>query len=368
VAIAEVASIGSNPLMKFGINIAPSWDSWKVVKRAEELGFDYASFIDSQLINADMFVSMTAAAMKTDRIHLGTGVIIPSNRLAPVAACALASLNAIAPGRIHMGVGTGFTGRRTMGLGPMKLADMFDWIDVVEKLLAGETTDAEIEGGKRVVRFMNPELKLINIKDPIPITISALGPRGRRMVAEKGYAWTNTVASVRRAEAAMDDMKAAWMEAGRNPGDMLATANCGGTVLSKPDDWNADYVRAEAGPSSAISLHNLAEEAEFGSIGHKPPSELERLVAEYGKIYETYEPKNGRYLTNHKSHLMVVRPEEEHLISGDFIRATTLSGTKEKLRDDIRALKAMGYTTFTTHVRTALPKMVEKWANVIEGV
>lgn len=354
--------------MKFGINIAPSWDSWKLVKRAEELGFDYASFIDSQLINADTFVSMTAAAMKTDRIHLGTGVIIPSNRLAPVAASALASLNAIAPGRIHMGVGTGFTGRRTMGLGPMKLADMFDWIEVVEKLLAGELVEAEIEGGMHPVRFMNPELELINIKDPVPITVSALGPRGRRMVAERGYAWTNTVGNLDRAQAAMDDMKAAWTGAGRDLADLKATANCGGTVLAKPDDWDADYVRAEAGPSSAITLHNLAEEAEFGSIGHKPPPELARLVDEYRKIYERYEPAHARYLGNHKNHLMTVRPEEEHLIGGDFIRATTLSGTKEELRDKLRALEDMGYTTFTTHVRTVLPEMVEKWADVIEGV
>ncbi|MAM68453.1 MAG: hypothetical protein CMM12_06820 [Rhodospirillaceae bacterium] len=354
--------------MKFGINIAPSWDSWKVVKRAEELGFDYASFIDSQLINADMFVSMTAAAMKTDRIHLGTGVIVPSNRLAPVAASALASLNAIAPGRIHMGVGTGFTGRRTMGLGPMKLADMFDWIDVVEKLLAGELVEAKIEGDTHPVRFMNPEMELINIKDPIPVNVSALGPRGRRMVAVRGYRWTNTVGNLVRAEAAMADMKTAWTEAGRDLSDLHATANCGGTVLASPDDWDADYVQAEAGPSSAITLHNLAEEAEFGSIGHKPPPELAKLVEEYRKVYESYEPHNARYLANHKNHLMTVRPEEKHLITGDFIRATTISGTKEEVQDKIRALKDMGYTLFTTHVRTVLPEMVEKWADVIEGV
>lgn len=367
-AIAENAPMGSNRQMKFGINIAPSWDSWKIVKRAEELGFDHASFIDSQLINADMFVSMTAAAMKTNRIHLGTGVLIPSNRLAPVSASALASLNAIAPGRIHMGVGTGFTGRRTMGLGPMKLADMFDYIEVVEQLLAGNIVDAEIEGGRRAIRFMNPELELINIKDPIPVHVSALGPRGRRMVAERGYRWTNTVGNLDRAQAAMDDMKTAWTEAGRDVADLWANANCGGAVLKNADDWDADYVRAEAGPSSAITLHNLAEEAEFGSIGHKPPPALEKLVAEYRKIYETYEPADARYLANHKNHLMTVRPEEEHLITGDFIRATTISGTKEELRDKIRALEDMGYTLFSTHVRATRPEMIEGWADVIAGI
>ena len=64
---------------------------------------------------------MGAAAVQTSRIRLATGVLIPSNRIAPVAAGALASLNALAPGRIDFGISTGFTARRTMGLGPVRL-------------------------------------------------------------------------------------------------------------------------------------------------------------------------------------------------------------------------------------------------------
>jgi 5,10-methylenetetrahydromethanopterin reductase len=354
--------------MKYGINIAPAADSWKIVKRAEELGFDYAWFIDSQLINADMFVSMAAAALKTDRIRLGTGVLIPTNRLAPVAASALASLNALAPGRIDMGYGTGFTGRRTMGLGPMKLSTMFDYINVVEKLLAGEMVDALIEGEMHPVRFMNPELELINIKDPIPVHVSALGPRGRRMVAERGYHWTNTVGRLDRAQAAIDDMKTAWTGAGRDVADLKANATSGGAVLKSDDDWDADYVLAQAGPQSAIILHNLAEEAQFGSIGQKPPPELESLVTEYLKIYAAYEPADARYLSNHKNHLMSVRPEERHLITPEFMRNTTVSGTPDAIRDQIRAIRDMGYTQFSVHVRAVLPEMIEDWADVIEGV
>jgi 5,10-methylenetetrahydromethanopterin reductase len=84
--------------MDYGINLATAADSWKVVKRAEELGFTRAWFYDTQLLNADIFVAMGAAAVTTSRIRLGTGVLIPSNRIAPVAASALMSLNALAPG------------------------------------------------------------------------------------------------------------------------------------------------------------------------------------------------------------------------------------------------------------------------------
>jgi alkanesulfonate monooxygenase SsuD/methylene tetrahydromethanopterin reductase-like flavin-dependent oxidoreductase (luciferase family) len=99
--------------MNYGINLATAADSWKVVKRAEELGFTRAWFYDTQLLNAEIFVAMGAAAVTTSRIRLGTGVLIPSNRIAPVAASALMSLNALAPGRIDFGISTGFTARRT---------------------------------------------------------------------------------------------------------------------------------------------------------------------------------------------------------------------------------------------------------------
>ena len=83
-----------------------------------------AWFFDTQMLNADMFVAMVAAAGQTSKIRLATGAVIPSNRIAPVTASALASLNALAPGRIDFGISTGFTARPSMGLGPVKLDDM----------------------------------------------------------------------------------------------------------------------------------------------------------------------------------------------------------------------------------------------------
>jgi len=72
--------------MDFGIALATTVDAWRWVKRAEELGFSHAWFYDTQMLCADPFVAMALAAVNTDRIRLGTGVLIPSNRIAPVAA------------------------------------------------------------------------------------------------------------------------------------------------------------------------------------------------------------------------------------------------------------------------------------------
>src|SRR5215470_8943735 len=186
--------------MNYDIFLAPAADSWKVVERAEALGFRRAWFYDTQLLNSELFVSMAAAAMQTSRIRLGTGVLIPSNRIAPVAASGLASLNALAPGRIDFGISTGFTARRTMGVRPVTLRDMEEYIRVVRGLLAGDTLEWTFEGARRAIRFLNPEIGVFNVTDPIPLHISALGPRARRLTAELGASWLCATGSVPHAK------------------------------------------------------------------------------------------------------------------------------------------------------------------------
>ena len=132
--------------MDFGIALPTAADNWKVVQRAEELGFSHAWFYDTQMLSADCFVAMGAAAVHTKKIRLGTGVLVPSNRIAPVAANALATLNQLAPGRIDFGVGTGFTARRAMGFGAIKVKDMETYMHQVYGLLRRETVDFEMEG------------------------------------------------------------------------------------------------------------------------------------------------------------------------------------------------------------------------------
>src|ERR1700740_157020 len=135
--------------MDFGIGIATSSDAWKTALRAEELGFTHAWFYDTQMITADPFVAMGEAAMENRKIRLGPRVLGPANRLRAVTANAFATLNGLAPGRIDFGVGTGFSARRAMGLGAMRLADMEEYIRVVYGLLDGETLENPIEGERK---------------------------------------------------------------------------------------------------------------------------------------------------------------------------------------------------------------------------
>jgi len=117
--------------MEYGSAVASPVDAWKTVRRAEELGFTHAWFYDSQLLAPEIFISMALAAEHTSKIKLGLGILVPANRIAPSAANALATLNTLAPGRIICGLGTGFTARYTMGLQPLPLSDLREYLRIL---------------------------------------------------------------------------------------------------------------------------------------------------------------------------------------------------------------------------------------------
>jgi 5,10-methylenetetrahydromethanopterin reductase len=83
-----------------------------------------------------VFVAMALAVEKTRTIRLGTGVLVPSNRIAPVAAAAIGTLSRLARGRIDVGLGTGFTARNTMGLPAMRIDALREYLRVLQALLA----------------------------------------------------------------------------------------------------------------------------------------------------------------------------------------------------------------------------------------
>jgi 5,10-methylenetetrahydromethanopterin reductase len=354
--------------MDFGIFLAPAADSWKVVKRAEELGYRRAWFYDTQLLNAEVFVAMAAAAVKTSRIRLGTGVLIPSNRIAPVTASGLASLNLLAPGRIDFGISTGFTARRTLGLRPVTLADMEEYIRVVRGLLARETLEWSFEGKRRKIRFLNPDVGAVNVADPIALHVAAMGPRARRVAAKLGAGWIHATSSVAHATAGMTDMQAAWRDARRDAGALFATSAIAGCVLGEGEAADSARARAQAGPTAMVGLHNLVERDEFGDLGRPIPPQLTPLLDRYRQIYQAYEPKDARYLENHRGHLMFLRPEEHEVCTAELIRATTFTGTRAEIRDQLRQIARAGFAHVGITIRHGHPQMLEEWAEVFEGV
>jgi 5,10-methylenetetrahydromethanopterin reductase len=350
--------------MDFGIALVSAPDSWKVVQRAEKLGFTHAWFYDSQILCTDVFVSMALAAANTSRIRLGTGVLVPSNRIAPVAANAFASLNAIAPGRIDFGIGTGFTARNTMGLPPVKLSEMREYIRVVQGLLAGETIEWKPLGETRKIRFLNPEVGMIRLGDRIPLHLSAFAPKARALTAEIADGWMTFMAMLPIALHEAGEVAASCKEQGRDPASLYKTAFTLGCVLEEGEPVDNPRVRAQAGPLVSVFYHGSIE----GTVRAILPPDIAALVDEYRRVYESYQPADARYLELHKGHLIYVRPEEERFVTPELLQMSTFTGTAEDLRDRIRALQDGGFQQLAIQLVHGHESAIEDWARVFEKV
>jgi 5,10-methylenetetrahydromethanopterin reductase len=321
--------------MDFGIAFASSTENWRVVERAEALGFTHAWFYDTQLLNPDVFVCMALAARATERIRLGTGVLIPSNRISPVAANGLATLSKLAPGRIDFGVGTGFTGRRTMGQGAIKLAD-----------------------------FLNPDLGLIDIDHPVPLHVSAFGPKARALTTRLGAGWAFFNGSNALAISALGAMQQSWRAGGRDDALLYANLYTLGCVLKPGESIMSPRALAQAGPLAVVLLHDMVERNSLGDALQAPPA-IKAAVEGYAKLYEDFQPPDARWLQLHRGHLMFVREEERRFLNEDLMRLLTFTGTAHDLRGRVEELRDAGYAQFTIQIVEGQEAALEDWAEVL---
>ncbi|MDB5373825.1 MAG: 5,10-methylenetetrahydromethanopterin reductase [Belnapia sp.] len=353
--------------MEFGIAMATDATAWKLTERAEELGFRTAWFYDTQMLSADCFVAMGAAAVKTSRIRLGTGVLIPSNRIAAVTANAFATLNKLAPGRVDIGIGTGFTGRRAMGLGAMKLKDFEEYIRVMLALLAEETVETEIEGARHKIRLLNPDLGLIDTRTPMRLHLAAAGPRARALTARLGAGWINFFSDVPAAVAMLAEMQQAWTTAGQTKA-LEATAFVLGCVLAAGEPCDSPRAMAQAGPRAAVLLHRAADEVLSGLPNISPVPESCRAAVEgYVALARGFEPKDAPYLNNHRGHLMFVKPEEKPFVTAEMIRISSFTATEPELKQRVGDLRDAGYTEFTVQIVPGQEAAIEDWGRIMRA-
>src|SRR5689334_17919462 len=125
--------------MRTGVIVAAHPGVEHLAVRAEELGLHSFWVYDTPMVHGDHFVALSLCAKATRRIRLGIGVTSPALRSAPAAASGLASLNALAPGRIICGVGTGNTARRTLGMRPATAARLESFTAALQDLCAGRS-------------------------------------------------------------------------------------------------------------------------------------------------------------------------------------------------------------------------------------
>jgi 5,10-methylenetetrahydromethanopterin reductase len=137
---------------------------------AEELGYANVWFGDSQNIWRESSITMGAAAVGTERIVFGTGVTNAVTRHRSLLASTWASLAEFTGGRVALGIGTGDSSLRTMGLKPLKLAELEQAIDELRELFAGRDVKVASSGESFHLNYVTEPMD-------VPIYIAASAPR-----------------------------------------------------------------------------------------------------------------------------------------------------------------------------------------------
>src|SRR3954462_11968394 len=107
------------------------------------LGYERAWLFDSPSLYGDIWVIAALAAQRTSRIALGPAVLVPNLRHPLVQASAIATLEQLAPGRVAVAIGTGFTGRMAMGQKALAWAWTRRYIEQLRALLRGEKVEVD---------------------------------------------------------------------------------------------------------------------------------------------------------------------------------------------------------------------------------
>jgi 5,10-methylenetetrahydromethanopterin reductase len=222
-----------------------------------------------------------------------------------------------------------------------------------------------MEGEHRKIRFLNPELGLINTSDPIALHLSAFGPRTRALTARLGAGWIDFVGNVDTGIREVAAMQDEWRKAGRAAADLRATAFALGCVLQEGEPADSPRALAQAGPRAAVMLHRAADEALSGlAPGLSMPATKRAELEGYVAVARGFEPADARYLQNHRGHLMFLKPEEKPFVTADLIRATTFTATEPEITRRIDALRGAGYTQFTIQIVPGQEQALADWARI----
>jgi alkanesulfonate monooxygenase SsuD/methylene tetrahydromethanopterin reductase-like flavin-dependent oxidoreductase (luciferase family) len=191
--------------VRVGITLLPELD-WAVDRErwraVEAYGYDHAWTFDHlawrSLADAPWFATvptLTAAALSTTTLRIGTWVATPNFRHPVPFAKELMTLDHLSGGRLNVGLGAGTDGYDATMLGQPELgparrhARFAEFVEVLGRVLAQERTSWSgdwytVDGARTVpacVQAPHP-----------PFVVAANGPKGMRLALDRGAGWVTT--------------------------------------------------------------------------------------------------------------------------------------------------------------------------------
>lgn len=298
-----------------GISPRDSFDNAiDLIKNAEEYGFDSAWLIDIPT-SKDCFIAMALAAINTQKIKLGSGVVNPITRHPAVSGRAHAAVQELSQGRCLLGLGTGHTDVYLLGMKPAKIKEVEEAITLLHRLFRGEE-----------ISNYGMKLQLAVSYDPVPIYLAANQPRMLRLA---GRLCDGVIlmggANVDFTKWQMEHVRQGAEEAGRSLEDIALD-------LWFPMSINDDRQKAirDVQPWAA-------SQAETFSHWKVLPDFLEPYREECAKIGAAY--NRSQHLSRHAAH--------KELASADLANYLAVAGNANECLERLQELADLGLHRMT---------------------
>jgi 5,10-methylenetetrahydromethanopterin reductase len=280
------------------------------VALCESLGYDNVWFGDSQNIWRESSTVMGAAAVGTERIVFGTGVTNAVTRHMSLLASSWATLSEFTGGRAVLGIGTGDSSLRTMGLKPLKLAELEHAVSELRALFRGEEVAEATSGAKYHLNYLDGPID-------VPIYIAASAPK---ILQLSGRIADGVIVLVGTAphfiEAALKRIEAGARESGRTLDD-LRIVLWTPTAIDEDSTEARDLVRAHV---SRVVIRPL------------PAPVAPHLQDAIDKIRDSYD----------YYHHMDTEASHADLVPDELVDLFALAGTPQECERRLSELKGLG--------------------------
>lgn len=306
------------------------------VVELEQVGVDIA--LVAEAYSYDAISQLGYLAAKTSTIELGSGVVPIYVRTPTLLAMTAAGLDYVSDGRFRLGIGTsgpqvmeGFHGvpfDAPMGR-TREVVDICRQVWRREKVnYDGKHYQIPLPEGRGT--GLGKPLRLINhpVRENIPITIAALGPKNVELTAEIAEGWQPVFFYPEKADEVWGDaLRAGYAkrDPARGPLDIMVSAS-----LAIGDD--VEDRLAWAKPQLALYI---------GGMGAKGKNFYHNLATRYG-FGEVADHIQELFLAGKKDEAIAAVPDE-------LVRHVSLVGPRGFVKERLAAYKEAGVTTMLVH-------------------
>ena len=295
------------PELSCGLPPGPEFADFAAL--AEDLGYPRVWIYDSAPLWEDPFVHLALAARRTERIGLGTAVLVPSQRSEMAMASALATVSRVSEGRLRACFGTGFTSRLAIGQRPIALQDLAAYVTAVRELLAGQTV--MLDGAP--ARMLHAPGLSADRPVRVPLWLSVFGPKGSELAGQVADGVIG------------------------RPHPTLPTAMIvSGTVLDPDERPGSDRVREAIGPWRVVDWHNAYATGGSAAVDALPGG------SEWRQALERLAPPGERHLLTFEGHVTHLPDRDRRLLP--HIDIHTMVGTPDVLTARLERLGQGGFS------------------------